>query len=235
MVRFSSVRCLYAYISDVHLERWHPQIIPTIKHTIPPCETKGLVLAGDIGNPFQTNYRNFLKLCAETYKQVYFTTGNHEYDKHTNAAVEKQVVSIADEIENLHYLQNTVAIMEDEMLFGSTLWSNRVQPGLHLDAKNALLDAIEEARMAEVNLLVMTHYVPSRQLIEPRYRNYKNHRNFYSDLENLMEPPVVCWICGHSHSIQTKKINNVFLGMNCVGYKIKDIIIEPQYFTPLII
>jgi predicted phosphohydrolase len=197
-------------------------VTPTLLHQVPPCTTKGILLAGDIGDPFKPNYHSFLELCAGTFKNVFLTTGNHEYDKQPKPIIEEHVEKITECFDNVHYLQNTVAVMEDELdtvMFGSTLWSERVKQSWHLDAKQSLMSAIADARHEERHIVVMTHYLPTRQLIEPRFIKYQNHHNFYSHLDNLIASPVICWICGHSHSIQTKKINDVFLGMNCVGYR----------------
>ena len=59
-------------------------------------------------------------------------------------------------------------------------------------------------------------------MIEDFYiKKYKTHRNFYSNLEYLIDRPISHWICGHSHSVQTVIINNIEVHMNCFGNPVK--------------
>lgn len=75
------------YVSDVHLE-----LRKKIPRDILEKVTGGddahslsrsvIVLAGDIGNPFQPIYRAFLDKCAKMFWHVFVIAGNHEFYAH---------------------------------------------------------------------------------------------------------------------------------------------------------
>ena len=66
---------------------------------------------------------------------------------------------------------------------------------------------------------MLTHYVPSFKLIEPKYSKYgKLNTLFATDLEYLIQKPIEAWICGHTHSILDMKINNIYCGINALGH-----------------
>jgi hypothetical protein len=71
------------------------------------------------------------------------------------------------------------------------------------------------------NVYILTHNVPSFQLIEQRYLDYGQHRTswFATSLEHLIGAPVKAWLCGHSHSVLEKEINGIKCGINAYGYK----------------
>ncbi len=62
------------YISDIHLEFF--KVLP--KQIVRPVADI-LCLAGDIGYPFSSLYRDFLKQVSRDFKKVFLIAGNHEY------------------------------------------------------------------------------------------------------------------------------------------------------------
>ena len=38
-----------------------------------------MYLAGDIGNPYQSNYNIFMNFISKSFKKSYVIAGNHEY------------------------------------------------------------------------------------------------------------------------------------------------------------
>lgn len=236
MFHFLRASRLFAYISDIHLERW-PKNTFTYCYTYPifnSHKTRGLFLAGDIGRPSMPNYARFLEYCAFEFPKVFLIAGNHEYDRYKVSEywiVEETIREIVEKIpnQNVVFLQNEkYDLCQDYSILGTTLWSERVNGELHKESVTWLKSEIERESQSQNqsqnediqdkrkrSLIVMTHHVPTKLLIEERYiNNYKNHRNFYSNLEYLIKPPVAHWICGHSHSIQEKTYNSVSLHMN---------------------
>ena len=67
------------YFSDLHLEFIKPNIIERILRKIPLGIDEICILAGDIGNPYQTNYDIFMKFISKHFKKIFYITGNHEY------------------------------------------------------------------------------------------------------------------------------------------------------------
>lgn len=71
-------------------------------------------------------------------------------------------------------------------------------------------------------IIVITHHLPSYNLIHYKYRNYKIlNQAFATDLENyiLQHPNIIMWCCGHSHIPNEYKLNSTILVMNPIGYK----------------
>ena len=69
------------------------------------------------------------------------------------------------------------------------------------------------------NVTVLTHYLPSYQLVDEKYHNiYTSDRakseRYFSNIEHFIKPPIKNWICGHSHSIKNIHINGVNLCIN---------------------
>jgi predicted MPP superfamily phosphohydrolase len=69
------------YLSDLHLEFIKEnkidkfiQNIPSGSHTDEIC-----IIAGDIGNPYKSNYNTFMEFLTNNFKKSFVITGNHEY------------------------------------------------------------------------------------------------------------------------------------------------------------
>ena len=67
------------YFSDLHLEFIKPNKIEEFIRKIPSGINEICILAGDIGNPYQTNYNIFMKFISNNFKKTFYITGNHEY------------------------------------------------------------------------------------------------------------------------------------------------------------
>lgn len=124
------------YASDLHLEfyerakTWEPILIP-IPDSI-------LVLAGDIGNPSRSLFKQFLEYCSHNWKSVYYVAGNHEfYNKDPGPGTRKwfipetidarleSIEKICREFENVHFLNRNAAMLDEKtILLGATLWSS---------------------------------------------------------------------------------------------------------------
>lgn len=69
----------------------------------------------------------------------------------------------------------------------------------------------------EKQIVVLTHYLPSYKLIIEKYRYgfySKYHDRFASDLDEIIQPPISYWLCGHSHCILETQINGIYCGIN---------------------
>lgn len=75
-------------------------------------------------------------------------------------------------------------------------------------------DEIKKADDEKINLIVVTHYLPSIDLLDRKDIYYM----FASDLEYLIKLPVLCWIVGHSHCNIETKVNDILVTSNCKGY-----------------
>jgi len=89
---------------------------------------------------------------------------------------------------------------------------------LHYKERSWLQQEIHKADMTGEPCLILTHYLPSHDLIASKYR--KNHDNsfFASHCDELIRPPVKAWICGHSHTGMAMKIHGIPCVLNPHGY-----------------
>lgn len=82
-----------------------------------------------------------------------------------------------------------------------------------LDAEIA---ACEEAGQPAV---VLTHHLPTLDLISPKYQRYGDlNRCYASDCADLIRSPVRAWIAGHSHAAVTIHRRGVACTLNPRGY-----------------
>lgn len=226
----------FQLISDVHLEMG-------FYHSIKP-KAPYLLLAGDIGYPETQIFRDFIKQCSKKFVKVFYTSGNHEYyqcKKNGHKCIEEIDVIIAEvcaQFENVYYLQNSYYDFDDLRIVGSTLWSD-VDTELMINdytsiykSDRDLITTSDTVQMYNKNkeylenvieasqkpVLIMTHHLPSYQMILPIYETspYKSH--FASDLNYLFKKPVIGWVCGHSHGFNRQMINGIKCIINAIGY-----------------
>ena len=68
---------------------------------------------------------------------------------------------------------------------------------LHALHKARLGSAIATA--ANESLVVVTHHLPTRRLLDPQYHNHRWRSCYASNDDELLAPAIRVWICGHSH------------------------------------
>ena len=207
----------FSIISDVHLE-----FIPDIKFD--NFGGENLLLCGDIGKPHTKIYKNFIKLCSESFQRVFIICGNHEYYGFKRESVHSELETLAAKFNNVYFMNDTVKEFDDFTIIGATLWSN-IPPSIHEEIRGLINDyryiykekgvpitpvdtcrwhhsnvnfikkSIEEATKPVV---VMTHHAPLFNCVKPEYLTNKNHA-FCSDLHELFKPNVKLWAFGHTH------------------------------------
>jgi len=200
------------YISDIHLER--RTSFPRI-----PIVSKNIALLGDIGNPFTELFVEFINYVSFNSERVFFVAGNHEFWKHKQSEedVNDHISSICAKFKNVEYLSNTRTSLYNYEILGTTLWV----PYYERQYKQNVNWLSNNITNIQGNIIVLSHYLPSYQLIVPQYctKEYQRlHGQYASNLEHLMKENVKFWLCGHSHSTNEKIINGVFCGINAYGH-----------------
>lgn len=77
--------------------------------------------------------------------------------------------------------------------------------------------------------VVITHYAPTFQSIDDKYKDDIYNNAFYSDLEYLIKNDMYCWIHGHTHAQKELLIYDTVVVNNSIGYKSekdKNIVLE---------
>lgn len=202
------------YISDIHLE--HMSHIPRIL-----SRANYLALLGDIGHPTKHLYAEFMKYCSQNWSKVFLLSGNHEYihQKYSMQEINDIIITLTLKYNNVHYLNNSKYLIDNHLILGTTLWSKGVNSTIDLLYKNSV-DWLENNIKNNLNkdIVVLTHYLPSYQMIIPKYHMHNTQYKYASHLDYLINPPVRAWLCGHSHCQLDKYINGVYCGINTLGY-----------------
>lgn len=129
------------------------------------------------------------------------------------------------------YVQQVKSIMNDYRRInqkvyvgGGTLYRrSNISPDntitWHLQAVEMLEREIEYCKEADLRLVVLTHHLPSLELIHEDFRGDDATDSAYaSNLDHLIFPPIVFWAHGHSHRCGDTYINGVRIVSNPMGY-----------------
>lgn len=223
--------------SDLHIEFGKKVIDDCIK-ICSKMKTKYIILAGDI-----TDFENREEILTELVNKlrpytdnIIYILGNHEYYKKGKST---NIVEIYREIctrLGIYFLENEYLETDDYVFYGTTLWSklndtafNAMNDKYSFNKKQDIIDLHEhsvsnlEIFITNYNnnkpLVIITHYLPSFQLIDVQYKKYRSmNTGFATDLERLIKDPVKYWIYGHTHKPSISMINGVELFCNPAGY-----------------
>ena len=228
------------YFSDLHLEFIKPNKIETFIKKIPSGIDEICILAGDIGNPYQTNYYIFMDFISKNFKKTFIIAGNHEYYNKTKNIEETNIFlkEYFQKFNNISFLDNNYENYNGYCFIGTTLWSKITNPiyeindvysipnfdyikynKLNIKSVKFLDDALNNN-----NCIVITHHMPSGSLIDKKYKtaNMINYNQwFYCDLDKLIDEKknkIKCWFYGHTHTPSNVLINEIPFLCNPIGY-----------------
>lgn len=194
------------------------------------------VLAGDIVNDAQT-LGQYLSICKEFSKSVIFICGNHEYHKFecetlahngVDANCRDDKYAQVCEKEKIVFLQRNRVFVDGLWFCGATLWSDISDAAGMMLNSPFKVPAIRKMHEKDVKWLsenvqsgdiVITHHLPSYDLIDPQYEFSPVNSAFASDLDDLIKrlnPRL--WICGHTHTPFDITVCGVRVVVNPVGY-----------------
>jgi hypothetical protein len=210
------------YASDLHLEflRGNPaaleRLISGVERLAPT-----LILAGDIGNPFQPEYARFVGAMAERFERVLLVAGNHEFYGNAIAPTLLRIEEVCSDWPNVVFLNNSVWEAGPVRFFGGTMWS-RISDSEKAEVRAIMNDfarirdfgldeyesehvAFTEALSAELErshspLVVVSHYLPSFRLIHPKYLGSSINSAFATEMAVADDARISAWFYGHTHT-----------------------------------
>jgi predicted phosphodiesterase len=209
----NNIRKTFQFASDLHLEKGFQN-----RFIFPVAPV--LILAGDIGNPFELSYQKFLTDTSYYFDKVLVLSGNHEYDNtHISkyGDIDLRIKTVCSIKSNLQYLQKDTFTHSDITVAGCTLWSSKPKNKyeLHLDHVNWLTNTLKQN--TETNFVVVTHHCPLYECLLPKYAN-KTPNYFASHQERLLRMDnVKLWIHGHSHNNNKLFLYNKWIVSNQYG------------------
>jgi predicted phosphodiesterase len=235
-------------LSDLHLE-FSPFRLEKY------ADAKGLILAGDIGDPCSSAYFELLKQASESFEWVVVVRGNHECYGMTITRTGEKIGTVCAQFPNVHYLQKKhLDVGEDVRIIGATLWSDvmdyqrsevstfiadyrkirdwSVEMNNHehfMDAK-FIKSEIGKARLDHKKLVVVTHHAPhTRGTSRKEHLGSSLSSAFASDLSPLFVSPIVAWVYGHTHWSNVQNVGDVMLISNQRGYGDEETAFDPKF------
>ena len=235
-------------ISDIHLEFSHYSLKSHVNKTnrkeIDEKEEINLILAGDIGYPEQKVFENFIESTVKLYDHIFMVIGNHEYYKKGMDETKMILKNIVDKYPTFHLLDNELYLHNDVYLVGSTLWSyvdendsGRKTPindyysikdftidksnELYKINKDFLAESLAAVKSQNKKCIIITHHLPSYQLIDKSYKSCSINSFFASNCEDLMQSfndTILLWVYGHTHTAANHRIFNIEFICNPKGY-----------------
>jgi predicted phosphodiesterase len=170
--------------------------------------------------------------------QLLFTL---EFDQvKTMIEVENEMNIFCKSLPNVKFLQKETYMYRDVLFMGCTLWSScntsdtsltkyindfRKIPNmsfekfnkLHTDHSEWLRNKLSESK--DIKKIVITHHIPTFKLMDKKYKDHPLNSFFYSELDFINKADF--WICGHSHTANSIKINNCLCVLNPLGYPVE--------------
>lgn len=233
------------YASDLHLEfadNWR------ILKQEEPMNVRGdiLVLAGDIGYLGDDNYKThpFWDWASKNYQQVIVALGNHEFYKFYDLSSMRDGL-IGEIRPNVHYYYNAIVHIQDIDIIVSTLWANITLEDAYITEHSVTdfhrilygediltfadfnrehkrcFDFIKKsiANSTAMHKIVVTHHVPSFQLMSPEFLGSRINGAFTVELADYIATSSIdYWIYGHSHRNIGKTIGTTRCVCNQFGY-----------------
>lgn len=228
--------------SDIHTEFHHSdqgrKLLQRIaKNT--SNEVDAIIVPGDLSTTKGLKYA--LSMLCNSYENVIYTTGNHEYYQSSKAKTEDLIQECIVKYSNLHWLNRSHVEIKGQRFIGCTLWfpanpwvlanfhytndvkliqSDRTSTDVY---RHWILEEFEinkkylsdEVRPGDV---VLTHYIPCTEGIAVKWKNYRNDF-FMGDVSDVIknnQPKL--WVYGHTHSGKEFILHNTKLVCNPCAY-----------------
>lgn len=212
---------LVQIVSDIHTEFESYLVRP---------EAEVLIIAGDLAVGAE-NVIEWLDTHKDKFKHIIYITGNHEYYNQDMCNTDKLITDYANSMPNVHFLNNSECEIDGKLFYGGTMWThvNPVEASviefgmndfqLIKTGKSNLTTTVANAIHREFikgleeteSRIIISHHMPSKQLISPLYENSPLNSAFATNLDGYIAS-VDTWIFGHTHDV----IDTTLYGCRCV-------------------
>ena len=221
--------------SDTHLEAYsEPKALWDKVH--PGADIA--VIPGDVCTE---NFEMAIREISWKFKHVIVVLGNHDYAG--------QYINWKPSVpENVHVLNNSSVEFDGVVFAGNTLWTNlnnndwfvmnkvnKLVPDFS-DIKNfSTNESVSQnkshskflhdtVRETDKPLVIVTHFLPSYNLITDRWKTVSNemlNHYFHGNCDHIINDckPGTVWCFGHTHDRIDTEINDVRFICNPVGYR----------------
>ena len=237
-----------AYLSDIHLEFYPGGTNPVVDMAWPTGDILCLAGdIGHPETPAYAGFlaecsRLFQYVFLVAGNHEYYQTSAHP--SKTMHETDETIRDVCRRFHNVHFLSNaSFHVPEFDLhVLGTTLWTGGdVRPAdrflysdfrriddlrrgesmqnLHEASVRFLREHLPQHRHDGSTVLVLTHHLPSYELIAPMYRNSGLNHLFATNLDDLFRDYTIHhWVCGHSHQPTQTTIGDTKVWMNPIGY-----------------
>jgi hypothetical protein len=156
-------------------------------------------------------------MCSQYNNIVFLHRDTHflpEYNLRILGCTLWSDTSVGDEEKIWMYMNDCRQILMED---GAPLSPTKMTE-LHSIDKDWIREELEKARKRNESVIVLTHHLPSYQLIHEKYQDHPMNMCFASNCEELLQEPVKAWICGHSHTGVKLNLFGVQCMLNPYGY-----------------
>lgn len=218
-------------VSDLHLD-YHRDGGKTLVKEIHDVNSDVLIIAGDVSDS-QYSKKAF-ELLLNTDKIVLFVAGNHEYFNSSFDKVDDFFENLQVKNNNFRFLNNKVFYHKNIAFAGTTLWypelsdnylyeHNMWEFSCVSDFKKYVYKRNQQSidfinHTSEINIMI-THHLPSRQCIDPKFSSSSLNRFFVCPIldDNNFSARPKSWVYGHTHASSSFKHNGIDLYCNPFG------------------
>jgi predicted phosphodiesterase len=219
-------------LSDLHLEFLEPHELEFID----ALDKEGVdvaVIAGDLCRV--DFFPHAIKALCEQYHEVVYVAGNHEYYGTSAPRLHDLLASLHASLENFHWLRDSTVEVGGVRIAGTTLWFHDdpdnvayeemlndfwlirgFKPRVYEENARAVEFLEAELPFADV---VVTHHLPSKRCIAPRFEGDSLNRFFLCDLDDLIASArPALWVHGHTHCSIDAQVGTTRIVCNPLGY-----------------
>jgi predicted phosphodiesterase len=219
-------------LSDFHAE-FHRDFGLEAIEGLPPADT--VILAGDVGVYSKDSLKTALGAFSAKYANVVYVCGNHEFYGSETKYADQKIDELCLSLGNVHRLNHSSVTIDGQRFLGGTLWFPEPQhrdmylrshmndfriirnfePWVY-DQHNS--DVRHISHHASKNDIVVTHMIPSVDLITKKWQGSPLNIFFAAQMpEEVLKMPKL-WVFGHTHdSIDVMRGSTRFL-CNPYGY-----------------
>lgn len=234
------------YISDIHLEFMSkPPKIKVMAEVLCLAGDIGYPYSGIYREFLKKMNADFKKVFIIAGNHEYYNSD--KYGTHTMEDIHQHIQGVINDntLTNITFLNNSWEVYNDILFAGTTLWSKipsanindislmndfKQIEGLTYDTYNLLhykschfiekmlSDVGKEENYKNKKVVMMTHHLPSFNLID-EIHTFSDTNCFYaSKCDAYFVKPIKAWIYGHTHTPNKTLINNIQFVCNPKGY-----------------
>lgn len=197
------------FASDLYLESRNQVAYELLLEPIAPI----LLLVGNVASLDSDEILLFFKWASKRWNRIFWLPGSLEMDivwtqkKWSYGGALHAMETIAGRWPNIFVMNREKWISEDGILFLATpLW--RTQYQMNTKTLQSPMSALHdkerdwlerELRKTDLPTVVCTTYAPTYTLLHANQVQAPQTTIYASELERLIRPPVVAWICGTIH------------------------------------